>query len=55
VVPRARALGWRKTHFGHPDIHVRQALGLGLNVSEPTERFDFQVPGWMLGWHSMQV
>jgi len=31
VVPRAEALGWRKTHFGHPDGHVRQALGLGLS------------------------
>jgi hypothetical protein len=26
VVPRAGALGWRKTHFGHPDGHKRRHL-----------------------------
>jgi len=36
VVPRGKALGWRKTHFGHPDGHIRQALGLGLWVDKRT-------------------
>jgi hypothetical protein len=48
VVPRDGALGWRKTHFGHPDRHIGRhlawALILGYNrlceLDIPSARLD---------------
>src|SRR5262249_5422909 len=47
--PQSQGSGLAGDTLRHPDRHVRQALGLGLNLSEPTERFDVQVPGWIAG------
>ena len=30
MVPRDGALGWRKTHFGHPDGHIGRHLAWAL-------------------------
>jgi hypothetical protein len=55
VVPRDGALGWRKTHFGHPDGHIGRHLAWALTwATTDLVIWTSQVPGWIASWESTE-